>query len=65
MKFTAKQIADYRAYEKVRGLGRYNMLDRRAIKATGLTDDERFFVMRHYVTLRAEANKDGKTKASA
>ena len=48
--FTVQQIKDWRAYERVRKAGRYNMITeaRRAQQATGLSIDSYLFVMGNY-----------------
>lgn len=56
--FTAKQIADWRAYERVRQSGRFNMYDPRARRATKLDDEVYAFVMDHYSELREAAETD-------
>jgi len=58
MKYTAKQITDWRSYERVRKSGKYNMLDADARRATGLDRNEYVFVLKHYVALREAV--DGK-----
>ena len=55
--FTAKQLKDYKAYEKVRAGGKWNMFDPRAQAATRLTRDEYIFVMENFSALRAEVDK--------
>ena len=54
MTFTPQDIADWKAYERVRERGAYNMFDPRARRATGLSGERYSFVMRHYSALRAE-----------
>jgi hypothetical protein len=54
-KFTKKQIKDWKAYEKVRSGGRYNMFDPRAKIAAGLCREDYLFVMAHYEKLREQA----------
>lgn len=49
--FTAKQLKDYQAYERVRDRGLYNMFTDEARKATRLTKDEYVFVMQNYSEL--------------
>lgn len=50
--FTQQQLADWRAYEKVRKGGRYNMImDGRALVATRLTKARYLFVIEHYEEL--------------
>jgi hypothetical protein len=51
--FTAKQLKDYKAYEKVRAGGKWNMFASQAQQATGLTKDEYMFVMKNFSELRA------------
>lgn len=51
MKFTEEQLNNFKAYEKIRSSGRYNMFDRRAIIASGLSQNEYLFVMENYLEL--------------
>lgn len=53
--FTAKEIKDWRACERVRQGGRWNMYDPRARAATGLTREEYGFAMSNYSELKAAA----------
>lgn len=53
--FTEAQIAAYRAYEKARSSGKFDMLDQRALVATGLSRDTYVFVMDNYDELRKNA----------
>lgn len=53
--FTATQIADWKAYERVRKGGRFNMFDPRARQATKLDGERYKFVMRNYSALRDAA----------
>ena len=53
--FTEAHIAAYRAYEKVRSSGKYNMLDPKALLATGLSRPSYEFVMDNYSELRRDA----------
>lgn len=53
--FTAQQVRDWRAYEKVRSDGRYNMFDPRARRATRLSVAAYSFVMKNYSALKAQA----------
>ena len=55
--FTKQQLNDWKAYERVRQGGRYNMFDPRARRATKLSEERYGFVMNHYTELR-EAVKD-------
>lgn len=50
--FTAAQIADWKAYERVRKGGRFNMYDPRARRATKLDGERYSFVMKNYSALR-------------
>lgn len=52
MKFTKKQLENFKKYEKVRSGGKYNMFDKKAIIATGLTKEEYLFVMNNYMELK-------------
>jgi hypothetical protein len=52
MDFTKHQISDYRAYEKVRKGGLYNMFSPQARAAAMLTKDEYTFVMKNYSELK-------------
>lgn len=59
--FTAEQLENYAAYEKVRQSGRFNMLDPRAMRASGLSEAEYVFVLDNFNALRVEAqHKDSK-----
>lgn len=52
MKFTAEQIDDWLAYEKVRKGGKFNMFDPRARRATRLDEYRYKFVMRNFGAMR-------------
>lgn len=54
-KFTKQQIEDWRAFEKVRSGGRWNMYDPKARAATGLTGEEYGFVMKNFSALKEAA----------
>lgn len=56
MNFTPEQLENWKAYEDVRSGGEYNMFDRRAEEATGLSHVEYMFVMKNYTELAKEAN---------
>ena len=58
--FSKAQLADWRAYERVRAGGRFNMYDPRARKATGLNAQHYSFVMEHFSELRAEPERISK-----
>lgn len=51
-KFTEKQLQNWQAFERVREEGKFNMLDLRAQRGTGLSSDEYFFVLENYSELR-------------
>lgn len=54
-KFTKEQLSDWRAYERVRKGGRYNMFDPRARQATGLDSRDYVFVMDNFSALKVAA----------
>ena len=54
---TPKQLADWRRYEEVRQRGRFNMYDPNARRLTGLSPSAYSYCMKHYETLRAEAEQ--------
>ena len=58
--FTPQQIAYWRAYEKVRKGGRYNMFDPRAAQLAGLGRSDMMFVMKNYDALKDAAEKEKK-----
>lgn len=53
VKFTADNLNDWKAYEKVRKDGRYNMFDPRARRTTGLSGERYLFVMKNFSALKA------------
>ncbi len=55
--FTDKQLKDFKAYERVRAGGRYNMFDPKATAATHLNKDEYLFVMKNYSELKDAVKK--------
>ena len=57
MKFTNEQIKRWKAYEKVRASGRYNMFDPRARRAAMLSEEEFTFVIKNYSGLKAAASE--------
>jgi len=60
--FTEEQIANWRAYERVRQSGEFNMFDPRARRASGLGEAEYLFSLRNYSALRAaihDPRRDG------
>ncbi len=50
--FTHEHFAAWRAYERVRAGGRFNMFDPRARRLTGLSAEQYSFVMKNYSELR-------------
>ena len=54
-KHTPQQIADWRAYERVRVGGKYNMFDGRARRATGLSEEDYLYCLKNYSSLREAA----------
>jgi hypothetical protein len=56
MKFTRKQIHQFRSYEMVRKSGHYNMFSSQARLATCLTKEEYLFVMENYSELKEASN---------
>lgn len=55
-KFTEQQINDWRAYEKVRASGVYNMWAPQAQAAAGLKKTDYFFVMKNSAALKEAAS---------
>jgi hypothetical protein len=55
MQYTKQQIQNWRAYERVRAGGRYNMFDARARAATKLSRDDYFFVLTNFTLLKEAA----------
>lgn len=62
MQFTQQQLADWRAYERVRQGGRYNMFDPRARTLTKLNEKRYTFTLCNYGELKV-ANEKPTTKA--
>lgn len=60
--FTHQQIQNWRAYERVRAGGRYNMFDPRARVAAGLDGAEYSYVMKNYSALKLEAEEKKEAK---
>lgn len=50
--FTESQLANWKAYERVRKGGKYNMFDPRARRATKLSHDEYMFCLKYYSELQ-------------
>lgn len=61
MNYTKRQIADWRAFEKVRRSGKFNMFHKHAHDAAGLRLDEVLFTMQHFAGLRDAAKKTCRT----
>lgn len=61
MKFTLKQLRNWKRYERVRDWNKLDMYDPRARKMTGLNADDYLFVIQHYLELK-EAVKNAKSK---
>lgn len=57
MNFTPKQLDNWRAYERVRKRGRWNMYDPRARYAARLSAAEYAFVMDNFTELKEKAEK--------
>ena len=51
-KFTKQELQNWKAYERVRAKGRWNMFDARARSATGMNREEYVFVMDNYKALK-------------
>ena len=58
--YTKRQVADFRAYEKIRVGGKWNMWDVAAQRASGLRRDDYLFVMKHYSELKELAEQQKK-----
>lgn len=50
-KFTPQQLKDFKAFEKVRAAGRYNMFDPAAVYSAKLSKEAYMFVMKNYTEL--------------
>ena len=46
--YTERDIIDWRVYERIRSGGLYNMFDKRAIHATGLSSDRYIYILENY-----------------
>jgi hypothetical protein len=55
--FTEEQLADFKAFRFVQNIGKYNMLDPCARKATGMTMERYSFTMDNYKALREASEK--------
>lgn len=56
MRFTEADLDNWRAYERVRQSGRFNMFDPRARAMTGMSKEEWLFCMKHYSELKEQAD---------
>jgi hypothetical protein len=56
--FTQEQLKDYAQYEFVRSSSEYNMLDRRAQAAAGLSEERYMFVLKNYSAIRKQFEED-------
>ena len=59
MQFTKDQLTDWKAYERVRSGGRYNMFDARARQATGMSGERYSFTMINYSALKEAVGAAG------
>jgi len=55
--FSELEILNWKAFERVRAGGRFNMFDPKARQASGLGPDEYAFCMDHYSELKEAAGK--------
>ncbi len=55
MRFTDQQVKNWLRYEQIRTRGKWNMLDRKAMVASGLSSEDYFFTLENYTALRAQA----------
>jgi hypothetical protein len=53
VEFTPQQLKDWKAFERVRKSGRYNMYDPRARRATKLSSGRYSFVMQFFTELKS------------
>ena len=53
MKFTQKQIDDWKAVESVRQFGEWNMLSKEALEASDLKKEDYLFVLSNYTALES------------
>jgi len=52
MKFTEKQLENWKKFEEIRQDGRMNMFDQNAMIASGLNRQEYLFCMKNYTELK-------------
>lgn len=62
MKFTKKQLENWKRYEEVRAGGKWNMFDKNAQITSGLNRQEYLFCMRNYSGLKKEVENDRRNK---
>lgn len=56
MVYSHQNIQQWRAYERVRSSGKFNMFDPQAMAASGLTKGEYLFCMKNYGPLKDAAD---------
>lgn len=57
MTFTTQQIKNFKAYERVRASGKFNMFDPRAQQAASLNRNDFMFVLENYSGLKEQAKE--------
>ena len=57
-KYSQEVINDWKRYERVRSGGAYNMFDPRAREATGLTQERYVFLLKHYVDIAKQIERN-------
>lgn len=57
MKYTHRQLDNWRTYERIRKSGEFNMFDPRAQAITDMSSSEWVFCMEHYDDLKQHATK--------
>lgn len=58
--FSPSQLKSFKAYVRVQNSGRFNMFDPKAQRASGLSNDDYFFVLENYSALRAASESKSK-----
>lgn len=58
LEITDDDLDDYEAYERVRNVGKWNMFDPRARRATRLSESRYSFVLKNYDELRAAHERE-------
>ena len=61
-RYNERDIIDWRAYERVREGGVYNMFDPRARIMTGLSQERYIFILGNYSTIQDQINEDKLTE---